>query len=143
MLKGTFTMNEIHKEITKRLTETAIPPSNDNKMYRIVDPRGRIYSLQLGWQKISGKLYGHLFDENEVPVVIDVLREHGYRNVHSEKDKTGTMFMHAANSPFGDAKKMVQLLLFTVMFFILFYIVLQTGILDTFLKYAELESQKM
>ena len=83
----------------------AIPPSNNNKMYHIVDPRGRIYSLQLGCQKNSGKVYGHLFDENEVPIVINVLREHGYGNVQSERDRTRTMFMLAANSPFGNPKK--------------------------------------
>lgn len=130
-------MNEIHKEIYKRMTEKAITPSDNNKMYRIVDPRGRIYSLQLGWQKISGKVYGHLFDENEVPIVISVLKEHGFRNVRSEKDKTGSLFMLAANSPFGNGKKMVQLLIGTAIFFVLLYIVLQTGIFDAVLSWMD------
>lgn len=53
-------MKEISNEITKRLVENAIRPSNNSKMYRVVDPRGNLFSLHLGWQKISGKLYGHI-----------------------------------------------------------------------------------
>lgn len=129
-------MEDIQEEIIKRLDEIALTSSN-NKMYRVVDPRGRVYSLQLGWQKISGKLYGHLFDENEIPIVIDVLKKHGYRNVRSEKDKTGTLFMLAANSPFGDSKKMGQLISVTVIFFILLYSTLQFGILESLLELVE------
>ncbi|MEK5209745.1 hypothetical protein [Psychrobacillus sp. FSL H8-0510] len=133
-------MEEIKEEITKRLAENAIHSSKNNKMFRIVDPRGRIYSLELGWQKISGKVYGHLFDENEVPIVIDVLRKHGYQSVWSEKDKTGSLFMLAVNSPFGNAKKMVQLLSVTIIFFILLFITLQTGLLEAFLKNINIPS---
>ena len=134
-------MKDIQEELIKRLDEEAIVSSN-SKMYRIVDPRGRVYSLQLGWQKISGKLYGHLFDENEIPIVIDVLNKHGYRNVRSEKDKTGTLFMLAANSPFGNSKKMVKLLIGTVLFFILLYIALQPGLFEGIVKLVKpLEEQ--
>ena len=136
-------MEEIKKEITKRLAENAIHPSKNNKMYRIVDPRGRVYSLGLGWQKISGKVYGYLFDENEVPIVIDVLRKNGYPSVWSEKDKTGSLFMLAVNSPFGNAKKMVQLLSVTIIFFILLFITLQTGLLEAFMKNINIPSDKI
>lgn len=124
-------MQEIRQEITKRLVENQISPATNNKMYRIVDPRGRIFSLQLGWKKMNGKMYGHLFNENEVPTVIKVLKEHGYRNVRKEIDKTGTLFMLAANSPFGNSRKMVQLLIVTVIIFALLYIVLSTGLFDS------------
>lgn len=47
------------------------------------------------------------------------------------------LFMLAANSPFGNPKKMVQLLLSTVIFFILLYITFQSGILESYLKVIE------
>lgn len=81
----------------------------------------------MGWKKISDEISGHLFEEQEVPIV---LKEHGYTNISSEVDKIGSLYMVAAGPPFGSPGKMVKLLLVTVLFFVLLYFILQLGILE-------------
>ena len=63
-------MQEIHEEINKRLAENTISPSTNNKMSRITDFQGRIYSHHQGWQRVSGETSGHIFSENEIPNVL-------------------------------------------------------------------------
>lgn len=114
-------------ETLNTAVKTAIADAHSSKeglkQYRILNTDGLIYSQHLGWVELNGDVYGHMFDEKEVPVVISILKEHGYTDVQTELDKAGTLFAVVAESPFGNPSKMVHLLIYTGIFFALLYLI--------------------
>lgn len=119
-------MESYLKEIQEELSLLNSQNNNErSKQYRILNQNGEIFTLSNGWQPLTGKVYGHIFDLNELQAVKGVLIKHGFDKLHVELDKAGTAFTYASNSPFGNPGKMVKLLLFTVFFFVALYIILQ------------------
>ena len=125
--KNSVNMNNAVRNALKQINSSL----DSNKMYRILDKNGLVYSQSLGWVELNNDTYGHIFSEKELPIVLSVLKEHGYTEIRTELDKVGTMFIAAAESPFGNPSKMVHLVIYTILFFVLLFIVLNTGLFST------------
>ena len=89
--------------------------------YRILNDTGLIFTRHSGFVELDNKTYGHLFNVNEVDTVLNIINEHKGQ-AYKEVDKVGTAFIKAANSPFGNAGKMVMLLIATFLFFFVTYV---------------------
>lgn len=130
-------MEAFLEEIQEELNLVNTKSNNANKaQYRILNQDGEIFTRNYGWQPLTGEVYGHMFDLNELQAVKGVLIKHGYDKLNVELDKAGTAFMYASDSPFGNPGKMVKLLLVTLLIFMTLYILLQMD-LTSLIEYFE------
>lgn len=121
-------MENINLKIQAALNHVEL--ATNSNMYRIRNKDGLIFSRFKGWQELNRELYGHYFDYNAIQAIVKILEEHGYTDIKIEKDITATNFVKMANSPFGNPVKMVKLLLGTIVFFVLLFILLKSGLVD-------------
>ena len=121
--------NTLNEQVKEALKKVGLSRRN-TKQYRIHNKDGLIYSQHLGWVEPTNDVYGHLFNQKELSIVIAVLKANGYTDVYSELDKTGTLFVAAVDSPFGNESKMGSLLLFTVFCFGAAFLIIKTNISD-------------
>ena len=92
------------------------------QQYRILNKKGLVYSRSLGWIHPSNKLYGHLFNKKDVTLIMQSLTDQGHTDLHAKLDVIGTFFMISLDSPFSNPAKLIQLLLFTLVFFLATYL---------------------
>lgn len=116
-------MKNINILIRNRLEQ--VEESHKKTQYHIINDKGQIYSQFLGFVELDKNVYGHLFDYNQIKIVKKVLTENGFNDIIIKKDKVGSLFVLAAESPFGNPIKMFKLTLFTVFFIPLFFFLLQ------------------
>lgn len=130
-------VQEIRMEMEKRYLKNDAENSKSLSMFHIVNSDGENYSRYQGWHKRDGEIYGHLFDSQQLKVALEVLKENGYEELSVEKDKTGTLFMLAANSPFSSPANSLKTLLFTLFIMVLLVIAIKISETDTLLKIVE------
>lgn len=111
-------MQNINIILRNRLEK--VEKSHKKTQYRILNEKGEIYSQFLGFVELNNEVYGHLFDYNQINVVKEVLKENGFNDIIIKRDKLGSLFVLAAESPFGNPIKLLKLTLFTVFFIPLF-----------------------
>ncbi|MGE7983641.1 hypothetical protein [Solibacillus sp. NPDC093137] len=101
-----------------------VPEPGSKLQYRILNDTGLIFTRHSGFVELNNKTYGHLFNVNEIDIALNIINEHK-EQAYKEVDKIGSAFIKAANSPFGNAGKMVMLLIGTFLFLFVTYVILK------------------
>lgn len=131
------TITKLNQEVMVMLKSEEKNTSKGSGRYRLIDVQGRAYSRLLGWRELDGKIYGHQFAKDEVPLVLEILKKNGFHAIRVEKDTVGSLFSLIGNSPFGNPKIMAELYLITAMLALGAFICVKFNLLDLVIQYME------
>lgn len=128
--------NDLNKVVRDRLDNLKFKTMNSIGRYQVVNDEGKVYSRFKGWQDYNMQIMGHQFQKAEVPVVLEILKEHGHTSSHVKKDSFGTL-LHFVDSVSIKKENIGIYLTLTIAFFLTWYIVGNTGFVEALLSHLE------
>lgn len=114
--------NDLNKEVRDQLDKMKDTVGDGMSRYHILNDEGQVYSRFKGWQDFNMQIMGHQFQKEEIPVVVDLLKQHGHTSVQIKKDKTGTL-LHLIDSVTINRNNYGVYLMLTITFLLTYYIV--------------------
>lgn len=126
--------HDINKEVREKLDSMKNNIKNRMTRYHILNDEGKVYSRFRGWQDFNTKIVGHQFQKEEIPVVVDILQQHGHTSIEVKKDKTGTL-LHLVDALTINKETIWVYLLVAPAFLLTYYIVRDAEYMNSIMEF--------